>query len=138
MSRHKLREQAFIFLFESTFGFQSLNEIISNAEMVRNEKIDSFTRELFEGVIKNQEILDEYIEKNLKDWSKNRLSKVTLSILRLAIFEMLFVKEVPISVSINEAVELAKKYSTKQEASYINGVLGSVSKSVEKMKINSF
>lgn len=138
MSRRKSREQAFIFLFESTFGFQSLNEIISNAEMVRNEKIDSFTRELFEGVIKNQEILDEYIEKNLKDWSKNRLSKVTLSILRLAIFEMLFVKEVPISVSINEAVELAKKYSTKQEASYINGVLGSVSKSVEKIKINSF
>ncbi len=132
MSRRKSREQAFIFLFESTFGFQSLNEIIVNAEIVRNEKIDSFTRELFEGVIKNQEILDEYIEKNLKDWSKNRLSKVTLSILRLAIFEMLFVKETPISVSINEAVELAKKYSTKQEASYINGVLGSVSKSIEK------
>lgn len=132
MSRRKSREQAFIFLFESTFGFQSLNEIIVNAEIVRNEKIDSFTRELFEGVIKNQEILDEYIEKNLKDWSKNRLSKVTLSILRLTIFEMLFVKEIPISVSINEAVELAKKYSTKQEASYINGVLGSVSKSIEK------
>ncbi len=132
MSRRKSREQAFIFLFESTFGFQSLNEIIVNAEIVRNEKIDSFTRELFEGVIKNQEILDEYIEKNLKDWSKNRLSKVTLSILRLTIFEMLFVKETPISVSINEAVELAKKYSTKQEASYINGVLGSVSKSIEK------
>lgn len=132
MSRRKSREQAFIFLFESTFGFQSLNEIIVNAEIVRNEKIDSFTRELFEGVIKNQEILDEYIEKNLKDWSKNRLSKVTLSILRLAIFEMLFIKETPISVSINEAVEIAKKYSTKQEASYINGVLGSVSKSIEK------
>lgn len=132
MSRRKSREQAFIFLFESTFGFQSLNEIIVNAEIVRNEKIDSFTRELFEGVIKNQEILDEHIEKNLKDWSKNRLSKVTLSILRLAIFEMLFIKETPISVSINEAVELAKKYSTKQEASYINGVLGSVSKSIEK------
>lgn len=132
MSRRKSREQAFIFLFESTFGFQSLNEIIVNAEIVRNEKIDSFTRELFEGVIKNQEILDEYIEKSLKDWSKNRLSKVTLSILRLAIFEMLFIKETPISVSINEAVEIAKKYSTKQEASYINGVLGSVSKSIEK------
>lgn len=132
MSRRKLREQAFIFLFESTFGLQSLNEIITNAELVRDEKIDSFTRELFEGTLEKQNLVDEYIEKNSNGWDKNRLSRTALSILRLAIFEMMFVKDIPVSVSINEAVELAKKYSTKQEASYINGVLGSVSKSIEK------
>ena len=132
MSRRKLREQAFIFLFESTFGLQSLNEIITNAELVRDEKTDNFTRELFEGTLEKQDLLDEYIEKNLNGWSKDHLSRTALSILRLAIFEMLFVKEIPVSVSINEAVELAKKYSTKQEASYINGVLGSVSKGIEK------
>ena len=64
MSRRKLREQAFIFLFESTFGLQSLNEIITNAELVRDEKTDSFTRELFEGTLEKQDLLDEYIEKN--------------------------------------------------------------------------
>lgn len=133
MGRRKSREQAFVFLFESTFGLQSLGEIISNAELVRDEKTDDFTRILFEGTLKNQDLVDKYIEKNLNGWNKDRLSRTALSVLRLAIFEMLFVKEIPISVSINEAVELAKKYSTKQEASYINGVLGAVSKNIKEV-----
>ena len=130
MNRRQSREQAFIFLFESTFGFQKSEEIIENAGIAREEQLSDFAKNLFDGVLGNQETIDERIEKNLNDWEKERLTRTTLSILRLSTFEMMFDKETPVSVSINEAVELAKKYSTKKEASYINGVLGSISKSL--------
>ncbi len=130
MSRRKSREQAFIFLFESTFGLQSMDEIMTNSEIVREEKVYPFTKELFEGTLDKQNLLDEYIEKNLNGWNKDRLSRTAISILRLAVFEMMFVDDIPSNVSINEAVELAKKYSTKQESAYINGVLASISKSI--------
>ncbi len=130
MSRRKSREQAFIFLFESTFGLQSMDEIMTNSEIVREEKVYPFTKELFEGTLSKQSLLDEYIEKNLNGWNKDRLSRTAISILRLAVFEMMFVDDIPSNVSINEAVELAKKYSTKQESAYINGVLASISKSI--------
>ncbi len=130
MSRRKSREQAFIFLFESTFGLQSMDEIMINSELVREEKVEPFTKELFEGTLSKQSLLDEYIEKNLNGWNKDRLSRTAISILRLAVFEMMFVDDIPSNVSINEAVELAKKYSTKQESAYINGVLASISKSI--------
>lgn len=130
MSRRKSREQAFIFLFESTFGLQSMDEIMTNAELIREETVEPFTKELFEGTLSKQSLLDEYIEKNLNCWNKDRLSRTAISILRLAVFEMMFVDDIPPNVSINEAVELAKKYSTKQESAYINGVLASISKSI--------
>ena len=130
MSRRKSREQAFIFLFESTFGLQSMDEIMANAEFIREETVDPFTKELFEGTLSKQNLLDEYIEKNLNGWNKDRLSRTAISILRLAVFEIMFVDDIPLNVSINEAVELAKKYSTKQETAYINGVLASISKSI--------
>lgn len=130
MSRRKSREQAFIFLFESTFGLQNMDEIMTNSELIREETVEPFTKELFEGTLDKQNLLDEYIEKNLNSWNKDRLSRTAISILRLAVFEMMFVDDIPLNVSINEAVELAKKYSTKQESAYINGVLASISKSI--------
>lgn len=131
MNRRQSREQAFVFLFESTFGFQNAEEIIEHAGVAREEKLSDFAKNLFKGTLKNQETIDEHIEKNLDGWQKDRLSRTTLSILRLSTYEMIFDKETPASVSINEAVELAKKYSTKKEASYINGVLGSISKGIK-------
>lgn len=131
MNRRKSREQAFVFLFESTFGLQDAEEIIKNAGVAREETLSDFAKNLFDGTLKNQEIIDQCIEKNLDGWKKDRLSRTTISILRLSTFEMMFDKETPASVSINEAVELAKKYSTKKEASYINGVLGSISNGIK-------
>lgn len=126
MNRTQSREQAFIFLFESTFGFNSAEEIIDNANLAREETMNEFSGKLFNGTLENQEKIDSYIEKNIKHWSKERLTRTALSVLRLAIFEMMFLKETPKNVVINEAVEIAKKYSTKEEASYINGVLGAI------------
>ncbi len=126
MNRCESREQAFILLFESTFGFESTEEIILNAKLVRNEKVSEFSRRLFEGVMSHKELIDKYIEENSNDWKKERLSRTTISILRLAIYESIITNETPIGVAANEAVELAKKYSTLSEASYINGVLGAI------------
>lgn len=129
MNRSESRERAFVFLFESTFGFQTAEEIIENSKIARKEKVSEFSRELFENTLANKEKIDTYIETYSKDWKIDRLSRTTLSILRLAIYEILISQETPVSVAINEAVELAKKYSTPQEAAYINGILATVSNS---------
>ncbi len=126
MNRSESREQAFIFLFESTFGLKTIEEVIENFKMAKKEKVSEFSRKLFEGTFENKEKIDTYIETNSKGWKVDRLSRTTLSILRLAIYEISISKETPVNVAINEAVELAKKYSTPEEAAYINGVLGSI------------
>lgn len=131
MNRTQSREQAFIFLFESTFGFNTADEIIDNAKSAREVKISEFSGKLFSGVLENIEKIDFYIEENIKHWSKDRLTRTAISVLRLAIFEMMFLKETPKSVVINEAVEIAKKYSTKEEASYVNGVLGAIANNLD-------
>ncbi|MBR0423104.1 MAG: transcription antitermination factor NusB [Clostridia bacterium] len=131
MNRTQSREQAFIFLFESTFGFNSAEEIIDNAKLAREEKMNDFSSKLFNGALAHQKKIDSYIEKNIKHWSKDRLTRTALSVLRLAIFEMIFLKETPKNVVINEAVEIAKKYSTKEESSYVNGVLGAIANNLD-------
>ena len=76
----------------------------------------------------NVDKLDKTIADNVIGWSINRLSKTVLAVLRLAIFEILFCDDIEAAVSINEAVEILKKYATKDDAKYVNGVLSSVVK----------
>lgn len=134
MNRRKSREQAFIFLFENSFNLQEIDEIIKQAKCAREEELDDFSKSLLYGAIENTENIDKYIDSNLNGWQKERLSYVTISILRLALYEILYCEEIPFSVSINEAVELAKKYGSPEEASYINGVLGSVVRKLSQNK----
>lgn len=129
MTRSEAREQAFIVLFEKIFDKDStLVEIIEKAKETENVKINGFAENILTQIESNYEIIDKIIEENTKGWTINRLPKVTVAILRLAIGEMMFVEDVPAGVSVNEAVELTKKYGTSEDASYINGVLGTVAK----------
>lgn len=129
MNRRESREQAFLFLFEKTFKDETIDEIMDAAGMARDIEISEFAERIFNGINENHDKIEEIIEENIKgSWKKERLSRVSLSLLRLSIYEMLCEKNIPYGVSINEAVELAKKYSTKEDASFINGVLGTVSK----------
>ncbi len=131
MTRSEAREQAFIVLFEKIFDEEaSIADIVANAKEAEIIKINLFAETILSAIENNIDTINEVIEKHTKGWSLNRLPKVTLAILRLAIGEMLFVDEVPASVSVNEAVELTKKYGTNEDASYINGVLGAVFKSL--------
>ena len=132
MNRKTARESAFILIFERCFREDSVEDIIKDAIEAREFEYDDYVEEVFKGVCDNTPQLDEAISANLKGWNITRLSKVSLSLLRLAIYEMLYVDSIPIKVSINEAVEIAKKYSTQEDAAYINGVLGSVAANIEK------
>lgn len=129
MTRHDAREQAFIIIFEKSFHNETdINELISFAEENEVFKADAYSVSLCKNTVENIEKLDSYIISNLKGWSYNRVSKVAKAILRLALSEMLFSEDVPVSVAINEAVELAKKYAGDDEPAFINGILGSIAK----------
>lgn len=129
MNRSEMREQAFVLLYESEF-FK--DKPLSELENIYNENISAlsdYAKMLFEGVSEKKEQLDEIISGYLKGWKLYRIPKVNLAILRLAVYEMDYVDNVPENVAINEAVELAKKYSGKEDSAFVNGILGSHSRS---------
>ena len=128
MKRSEAREQAFALTFERTINRESVSRIIDAAGLSKDMIVDDFAERLAEGAEQHEVEIDAQIEKNIRGWKMNRLSKVSLSLLRLAIYEILFEDEIPVSVSINEAVDLAKKYGTAEDAPFVNGVLGSVAK----------
>lgn len=130
MTRKQAREEAFILVFEKYFNDTSLEEILELALEVRDLEADDYIKKVFFGVFENLETIDADISKNAVGWKIERISKTALSILRLAIFEMRYFDEIPVSVSINEAVELCKKYATSDDASFVNGILSTVAKSL--------
>ncbi len=131
MTRREAREQAFMVLFEKTFlNDTTIREIIETAEEAELIKINSFADALLVSVENNLETIDKIIEENSRGWTIQRLPKVSLAVLRLAIGEMMYSEDVPTGVAVNEAVELMKKYGTSDDASYVNGVLGTVAKAL--------
>ena len=128
MTRREAREQAFCILFEQAVRGEDVEEIIRAAAEARDLVPNSFTEELAYGAEEHQSQLDAMIGGAAKGWSLRRLSKVALAILRMAVFELLYLDSIPASVTINEAVELAKTYGGQGDAPYINGVLATVVK----------
>ncbi|MDD6645324.1 MAG: transcription antitermination factor NusB [Oscillospiraceae bacterium] len=131
ISRYKEREQAFLICFEKLFSDASISEISECAEESRDDNYSDFALECAKGVEDNLEEIDKIISDHLSaKWKLNRISKVSLSILRLAVYEMKYVEDIPSNVSINEAVELSKKFSGEEEYKFVNGILGAVSKDI--------
>lgn len=129
MTRVMAREEAFILIFEKIFNKEaSTHEILELASEVRDLEPDDYIKKVFAGVFENVIELDSVISQNAIGWKIERISKTSLAILRLAIFEIKFMNDIPVSVSINEAVELCKKYATKEDASFVNGILATVAK----------
>ena len=128
--RRESREQAFTLLFEKTVTGDSMEDIIEMAKEARDVVIDPYCEKLTALTELYLDEIDHTIEENLRGWSLRRLSKMTLTILRVAVCEMQFMRadDVPVSVSINEAVELAKRFSSDEAPAFINGVLGKVIK----------
>ena len=128
MTRREAREQAFCLLFQQTVSGDAMDEILGAAHEARDLVPDSFTEGLCFGVEEHKEEIDGIIEGNLRGWNIRRVSRVALTLLRLTVYEMLYEKNIPVSVSINEAVELSKTYGGEGDPAYINGVLGTVAK----------
>ena len=129
MSRILARENCFKLMFEYEFLKErndiSLLTFLETDDLTDEEK--QFVSEEYDGLIVKNEELENIISKYLKGYTLSRIYKVDLAILKIAVYEMLFSKEdTPPSVIINEAVELAKKFSTEKSYSFVNGVLASI------------
>lgn len=129
VTKYQIREQAFFLCFESLFSDTDIDELADNAGDARDEIISAPAIERAKGVAEHSEEIDAIISRKLKaGWKLNRISKVSLAVLRLAVYEMKYMDDIPVSVSINEAVELSKKFTVEDDTSFINGVLGAVAK----------
>ena len=128
MTRRQAREEAFILIFEKVFNSDTVEEILELAAEVRDITPDDYIKTVFAGVYDKREELDEIISSSSIGWNISRISKTALCVLRLAIYEIKFMDSIPAAVSINEAVELCKKYATTDDASFVNGILSTVVK----------
>lgn len=125
MTRREAREQAFCLVFEGLFKEENVSEILDLAVQTREEFLpNTFAEELAKGVYTHKEEIDQKVEQYAIGWKKNRLSRVILTVLRIAFFELLYLDDTPDSIAINEAVELAKKYGGDGDSAFVNGVLG--------------
>ncbi|WP_010252609.1 transcription antitermination factor NusB [Acetivibrio cellulolyticus] len=130
MGRRAAREIAMKLVYQLEIQKDSREEQIRQTLEQENvtENDTNYITDVVEGVFKNLEQIDKTIEMYSKGWKLSRISKVDLSILRLSIYEISFRNDIPFNVSVNEAVELAKNYSGEESSSFINGILGKVSK----------
>ena len=126
MTRKESREITFAILFERAVTNETIEEIMENAEDARNIELNDFIKSHVNGIFENEEKIDEVIKRNLKRWAFSRLSKVSVALLRLAVWEMLYDESIPVGVSINEAVELSKKFDFDKAPSFINGVVNKI------------
>ncbi len=131
--RRKSRELALQFLFGHDFQGQSCapETIEEGLEMFcqvfeAGEKALPYCRELVLGLCRNQEAIDEQIKKHSHNWRLERMSFVDRNILRISVYEMQYCKDVPAQVAINEALEIAKRFSVSDSIGFINGILDSI------------
>lgn len=134
MSRRSIRENVFKLVYEAGI-YGEINELTVSMVMQNIDDDDKgYFKEVFYGIEEGKKELENIIKKYARAYEFDRLYKVDKAILFVAIYEILYMSDIPYKVSVNEAVELAKAYSTDKSASYINGILASVIKSTEENK----
>lgn len=130
MNRKLSREKAMELLFGITLSKDTIEEAIEsfleNYEGNIKEVDLTYIKQALIGIENNKEEIDKVIEANLHNWKIDRISKVNLSILRLATYELLYDETVPRGVAINEALEITRRYSDEKSVSFINGVLDKI------------
>lgn len=134
MSRKKARDNAFKCIYELEFGKdEKIEKILENCYEENNNKPDEmeYIEMVLKGVKENLAQIDDIILSKLKNWSLERIAKIDLAILRLAIYEINYIDDIPEKVSANEAVELAKTYGNNDSKSFVNGVIAKVIESKE-------
>ena len=127
MNRREARELLFTLVFEYSYKTQEdYTNVYAVALQEREFEDDSYVKESFEGIIHNLAEIDEKISAKINGWSLSRLTKPTLAICRVAVYEMFYREDIPYNVSINEALEIAKKYDDEKAPKFINGVLNAI------------
>ncbi len=128
MKRSEARNCAFTILFEAGFDeacFQPV-EAYEKAIETRGLLSDKYVRDVLEGVAAHREEIDDAIVEASHGWKKERISHVSMAVLRLAAYEMFYREDVPLRVSLNEAIELSKTYDDEKAYSFVNGVLNTL------------
>ena len=133
MTRRESREVAVTLLFERSFDYDRTPEqIMEDAMEERGLKISEFAKQLFLVADENLGDINEKIERCADNWRIDRIDRVSLSVLRLAGCEIDYFPEIPVEISVNEALELARHFGEEDSVGFINGVLGRYAKGVEK------
>jgi len=134
--RRVSREVSLKVLFQVDLVHANIEEALKHAFENDNysDDVKEFTLTLVKGVMSNLAEIDKVIKNYTNNWSLDRITNIDRSILRIAIYEILYLQNIPKSVSINEAVELAKKYGTRSSFSFVNGVLGRINKNDKILK----
>jgi N utilization substance protein B len=127
-ARTKARKRALDIVFESELRGLAVGETLGDRQAAANPPLNPYTVTLVEGVIANQPAIDELISTYSTDWSLERMPAVDRTVLRIGVFELLYVDEVPAAVAISEAVSLAKDLSTDESPGFVNGVLAAVAR----------
>ncbi|MDN6626337.1 MAG: transcription antitermination factor NusB [Pisciglobus halotolerans] len=135
LTRREIREKALQTLFQLSVNKELSKEIAmiqalesDQDDEVTEEEIPAYLRFLVIGVLENQELIDQKIQSCLEKWSINRLAKTDLLIMRIAVFEIVYVEDVPDRVALNEALEITKRYSDDKSRKFVNGVLANIVK----------
>jgi transcription antitermination protein NusB len=137
MNRRQAREYALKMLFQHDFvGNRTSPECAGDQwfEQKANDDLRKFARELVSGTLKHLEEIDRVVQEAAEHWDMGRMAAVDRNILRCAVYEILFKSDIPAAVTINEALEIAKKYSSLESVSFINGLLDKIAHINDKSK----
>jgi N utilization substance protein B len=135
MSRRLVREKSLQSLFQIRMGEVPIDEAIEHVLEETEQPVDTqYLRQLVAGTTQHQKQIDEVIRQYSVGWELDRMPVVDLTLLRMAIYELLYEQDVPVKVVINEAVELAKVFSTAESAKFVNGVLGKLIGEIEQLR----
>ena len=130
--RRKARMVALEMLYQREMTDYSLETIIQNRLQADEKELPEFALHLAEGVSDNKNKIDDMIKGYADNWSIDRMPCVDRNIIRIGIYEMIYESDIPISVSINEAVEVAKAYGSEESGKFVNGILGKVAHVLEE------
>ena len=126
MKRHEARQKALQVLFQLDSTELSIEEAMEH--VLEEQKSDAFFETLVHGTVKNKLNIDEQLEAQLENWQLARLPKLERTVLRLAVYELIYNEDAPSKVVINEAIELCKTFGDEKSAKFVNGVLSKVTK----------
>ena len=135
MSRRKARDITFKYIYSTLYGESEVSDVLESIITADTEELSSLEGEeksYFEkvttGIKEKEQQIDDMILSKLKNWTIERIFKIDLAILRLAVYEIMYYEDMPLKVAVNEAVELSKKYGNDASSNFVNGVLREIIK----------
>lgn len=127
MNRHQARTLAFSLLFEREFDrTRDIAELYDTAKAARGEEESKYVRKTLIGVVEHEAEIEAMVSESAEGWSLGRISKVSLAILKLAIYEMKYCHDIPLRVALNEAIELVKEFDEERARAFVNGILNAL------------